>query len=614
MAPPEPSNETLLDLFMTQVRTRPHAVATRHVGPDGVPVDTTFAEWSARSRRLAAGLVDRGLKPGARVALLSRTRVEWAWLDLAIVMAGGISVPIYPTELPSHCGALLRDSGARMAIAEDPWQLKKLLDIGAAETDGLELVVIEETMTLRNGERLTSAEFGVAARSVTSLTRLDAIGAARLERDPGSLDERLAGLLCDGCVTICYTPGTSGRKKGVMLTHENFLVTCRGVAARLRSEAGVGNDDSQLLYLPLAQSFARLALWVGVTLGIPTAFARSYRTVFEDCQTLTPTFLSGVPRLFEKTREELVAELAAGGGLINTVSGWSINQGPTDEPPSLLARFKRDTGGRLVRRRLSQRFGGKLRFALCGGAPLGSDTARFFIDHAIALHESYGMVETCAVTHVNDATQGSVGTVGRPLVGVEVALLEDGELLVRGPGITPGYWSSPDETREVIDTDGWFHTGDLATYDDAGRLIVTGRKRDIIVTANGKVIAPQALVERLAADPLIAQVLVHGDRRPFVTALFALKPEPLRRFAEDLGLEGDHASLTRHPAIFSHIEELVDGVNALVAPHSSIRKFAVLPGVLTVEAGDLTPTMRLRRHHAETKHRALLDAFYAEQF
>ena len=602
---------TLLDVFFERVRVAPAAEATRHIGADGAPCATSWAAWEARSRALAAGLLDLGLAPGARVVVLSRTRVEWAWLDVAILMAGGISVPIFPNELPASCNRVLRDSGARVAIAENPWQLKKLLEVDPAVASELSLILVDAEMTLASGAVMTLAEFGVSPHRVQTLDELEARGAARLKLADRDLTARIAATEADGCATICYTPGTEGQEKGVMLTHENIAFTCDAIDQLL----DLGPQDTQLLYLPLAQAFARLALWVGVRAGTPIAFARSYRTVFEDARTFQPTYLAGVPRLFEKTEEEVEAELQQAGGWTSLVAGWVV--GKTRENSAtdgFFARAKRDLGTRLVARRLRERFGGKLRFAFSGGAPLGVETARFFHTHGIPLLEGYGMVETSAATHLNCLTDCGVGTVGRPLPGVEFRLLEDGELCVRGKNVTPGYWGNRDETNKVFDADGWFHTGDLAEVDDDGRLVITDRKRDIIVTANGKAIGPRPIAEKLRADALIGQVLIHGDRRTFITALVSLRREPLLRFAEEHALEGDYEALTRHPRVFAAVDAAVDRVNATLAPHEIIRKFAILQGELTTEAGELTPTLRVRRRVAAERYKALLDSFYSEPF
>ena len=602
---------TLLDVFTERVRATPEAEATRHRDASGAVRSTTWAGWEDRSRALAAGLLDVGLAPGARVVVLSRTRVEWAWLDVAILMAGGISVPIFPNELPASCNRVLRDSGARVAIAEDPWQLKKLLEVEPAIAEALTLIVIDPEMTLASGAVLTPAEFGVSPHRVHSLADVEARGIRREPaRDP-ELAARIAATEADGCATICYTPGTEGQTKGVMLTHENFAFTCDALASVL----DLGPADTQLLYLPLAQAFARLALWMGVRTGAVTAFGQGARTLVEDAQRFQPTYLAGVPRLYERAQRDVVAELLRAGGVAGMVAGWVIDTAPAgDAGDGFIARTRHALATRLIKGRLRERFGGKLRLVISGGAPLGVETARFFVDHGLPLIEGYGMVETCAATHINRLGDNGLGTVGRPLAGVEFRLLDDGELCVRGPNVTPGYWGNREETLKVLDADGWFHTGDVGRVDDDGRLIITDRKRDIIVTANGKAIAPRPIADKLRADPLIGWVYIHGDRRTYLTALISLRRERLLRFAEEHGLEGDYETLTRHPRVFAHVDATVDRVNATLAPHENLRKFAILQSEPTTEGGDLTPTLRLKRWVAAEKYKALLDSFYSEPF
>lgn len=653
---------TLLDLFLERARSSPDRQATRHVGPDGASRSTTWGEWEARSRAIAAGLLEIGLAPGARVALLARTRVEWAWLDVAILMAGGISVPIFPNELPATCARVLRDSGARIAIAENPWQLKKLLEAAGAEglqigtrdddvgpspirasvargadedadapdapdddapdedddaralSDDerrLTLVLIDRELQLSSGAVMTPAEFGVPSQHVLTLADLAARGAVRLARDVRALDARIAAIEPDACVTLCYTPGTEGQQKGVMLTHENLVFTCDAMQRTL----GLGPDDVQLLYLPLAQAFGRLSLWMAVRAGASTAFARSFRAVFEDARAQRPTYIAGVPRLFEKAREEITADLDAG-RISAILAGWVLGteRGPDLPPEGFFDRTRRDLGERLVKRHLARHFGGQMRLAVSGGAPLGATTARFFHRFGLPLHEGYGLVETTAASHVTRPGSIVAGTVGEPLDGVDFRLLEDGELLLRGPNVTPGYWGNVAETQKSFDREGWFHTGDLARLDEAGQLVITDRKRDIIVTANGKAIAPRPIADKLCADALIGQVLIQGDRRPYLTALVSLRREPLLRFAAEHGIEGDYEALTRHARVFARIDAVVDRTNATLAPHENIRKFAILQTELSAEAGDLTPTLRLKRRVAAQKYRALIDSFYSEPF
>jgi len=607
----ETTPRTLLDVFFERVREHPEAEATRHLDAHGAVRATTWAAWEAKSRALAAGLLDLGLAPGARVVVLSSTRVEWVWIDVAILMAGGISVPIFPNELPASCNRVLRDSGALVAIAENPWQLKKLLEVEPAVAKALKLVLIDEEMTLASGAVMTPAEVGVSPHRVSSLAELEARGARRIARKDPELEARIEANEPDGCATICYTPGTEGQEKGVMLTHENFVFTCDA----LHQVLGVGPEDTQLLYLPLAQAFARLALWLGVRSGATTALGRGSRTLLEDAKHFAPTFLAGVPRLFEKTQHDVLAELLNAGGWTGLLASWVIDPAPTPgASEGFIARSRRELSARLISRRLRERFGGRLRFVISGGAPLGADIGRFFTAHGLPLLEGYGMVETCAATHINRLGDVGLGTVGRVLAGVSFKLLDDGELCVRGPNVTPGYWGSREETLKVFDDEGWFHTGDLASVDDDGRLVITDRKRDIIVTANGKAIAPRPIVDKLRGDALIGQAFIYGDRRTYLTALISLRRDALLRFAEEHGLEGDYEALTRHPRVFAAVDAAVDRVNATLAPHETLRKFAILQSEPTTEAGDLTPTRRLKRWVAAEKYKALLDSFYSEPF
>ncbi|MCA9516392.1 MAG: long-chain fatty acid--CoA ligase [Myxococcales bacterium] len=606
------SERTLLDVFRAHVEVAPDGVALRHFAEDGALATVTWRQWSERSRALAAGLLAAGLQPGGRVALLSRARVECALIEIAVLMAGGILVPIYPNELPASCARFIEDSGARFAIAEDPWQLKKLLDSAVADGADLQLVLIDPEMRLQSGDVASTAELGVSAAHVTTLARLAARGAqARSARADDELAARSESVLSDGCAAICYTPGTEGSPKGVMLTHHNLVATCDALARALPMRP----DDVSLAYLPVAQAFSHTAFWLAVRAGAAIAYARGEGAVLEDLATLAPTVLFGVPRLFERIEEGLEAELIGTGGLQSVVAAWGFGRrGERGDGAGLLARARGALSKRLIQRRLAQKLGGRLRFAVSGGAPLGVDTARFFEEHGVPLLEGYGMVETAAATHVNRLDDRVVGTVGLPLPGVEARVLDDGELVVRGANVTPGYWGNPLESRKVFDDGGWFRTGDLGRIDASGRLTITDRKRDIIVTANGKAIAPGPIAEKLRADPLVGQAFIYGDRRTYLTALIELDRATLARFAEEHGVAGEYEALTRHPRVYGHVEALVERVNAGLPPHENIKKFAILSGELTTESGDLTPVLGLRRRAIAERHKALLDSFYSESF
>ena len=599
------NHRSLLDLFEARVRHSPGEVALLNRRGEG-QVATTWAEWHRRSRTLAAALVASGMEARDRVVVLANTRLEWALFDVAILMAGGITVPIFPTETASSCAQLIRDCGARWVVTDAEAQTDKLWAVEDQLTDLRGLVVIDGPVQ--------GSEGGLGAKTVGLDAFLEA-GERALGEVGRVIDERIAAIRTDDCASITYTPGTQDVQKGVMLTHGNM-----GSAAMALAEVlPVGEDDLQLLYLPLAQAYARTSLAVAVARGATTAFARSHKTVLEDCVIFQPTWLCGVPRLFERIKAQILAERRNMPGVQRVALEGALRLTEATRPsgedaPTGLSGLPRNLAQQLLHGPMREIVGDRLRFAISGGSPLHCDTGEFFRQHGVEVLEGYGMTETCAASHINRLDDNELGSVGHPVPGLAWRLEEDGELLLRGPNITPGYWQRHDETERAIDAEGWFHTGDLAVADESGRLTITDRKRDVIVTANGKAIAPQPMEDGLRRDPLVAQALVHGEGRNFLTALIALDEEVLMAFAKDRGLEGDYAALTRDRTVYGAVEAIVEQLNGTLASHAVIRKFAILSSGLTSEQGELTPTQRLRRRAAMEKHSALIDSFYSETY
>jgi long-chain acyl-CoA synthetase len=615
MADGLPADRTLLGLFLERARRDTEREATRHLHQDLI-VSTTWGDWARRSRTLATALIRLGMKRGDRVAILSGTRVEWAWMDIAIMMAGGISVPIFPTEVSRTCAQLLTDCAPRFAVVEDPSQAAKLFAIRDALPELERLVLLEREVSQADGTvlGLTALCGEDAAQWVFGFDELRELGEGSLDELRAELDTRIGDHQSDDCVTLHYTPGTEGVTKGVMLTQRNFAATARAIAHVLP----LGTDDVQILYLPLAQPFARICLAVGMEACFVTAFARSYRAVIEDCATLQPTFVCGVPRLFERIRTRLEVEQRQAPAL----QRFAVRMG------RLTAAARREEGDsngvfadlqdlfveRVVVAPVKQVFGGRLRFAISGGAPLTAATGQFFRDHGLEILEGYGMTETTAATHLNHMMDNRLGSVGRPLPGMEVMIAADGEVLLRGAHVTPGYWGNPEATAERLMDDGWLKTGDLGREDSDGYLTITGRKRDVIITANGKAIAPQPIIKALRDEALIDQVLIHGDRRHFLTALFSLDRGALQAFADEHGFDESYEALARHPSVYAVVEAAVERVNKLVAGHEQIRKFAILGSELTPEDGEITQTRVLRRQVVAERHKVLLDSFYLDSY
>lgn len=601
---PLPGAQTLPQLFQRRAQATPDRDALRHLGGSRV-VTVSWAEWERRAKTFAVGLLELDVAAGDRVAIMMCTRLEWALLDLAVAWVGAVTVPIFPTESSLTCAEQLADSGARVIVVEDAEQLAKVLPVRPELAELRHVVVADTAPSQFNGHGATlAALLADAPEWLTSLQAVHDEGERQLSSRLVELDERAAAGRAGDVASIAYSPGTEGRPKGVMLTHGNYLAA----AAALLDRMDVGADDVQLLYLPLAQVFARIGLVIGIAGGIPTALARSYKTVLDDCAAFEPTFIAGVPRLYEKVQAAIESEMRNAGGLTKLVLGWDSDE----SDGGLFVDLRKRLGDSWVARRVRSRFGGKLRFAISGGAPLGLDTARFFHFSGLPLLQGYGMTETCGATSLQ-SLDAPPGTCGRPLLGVQVRIAEDSELVLHGAMITSGYWQRPEETQRAIDADGWFSTGDLAQLDELGQLVITGRKRDVIVTANGKAIASKPIAEAIRAEALIGQVLIHGDRRSFLTALIGLDPDALEAYAHEHGIEGGFEELARHPKVFATVDAAVQAANSRRPSHEHVRKFAILGEELSPEGGDLTAAHSMRPSVAE-KYRALLDSFYSEHY
>lgn len=645
------SHPTLHDLFVARVHAHPDAEALRILpqrarGPIGgakPPVDTPLSiSWrtlATRAQAIAKGLQTLGaggaLPPSARVAILCDTRLEWVLVDVACVLAGLVSVPLFPNIEPETLRRVLSASDTQVVIAENPWQAKKVLDLraprGGSAAGGLEpageprIVLIDEVMTLASGASATLAELGPMGAPPLTLAAIEARGGEASRWD--DVPDRAEAPRADECWTLCYTPGTEGQPKGVMWTHDNLRALTSQLARVLPwPEKPARAPEVQLLATPLAQAFSRALLWFGLVgphrpkpsegpaePPLVTALARSELTVFDDARLLRPTIMVGVPSLFERARAEVMRNLKGGGPISALVSRWA-DEARTEEP-SLGERLRYGIAERVVKSGLSKRFGGSCRLYLSGGAPLGEGVQSFYLRHGVPLREAYGLVETLALTHLDVAAVPVVGCVGRALPGVDQRIGPDDELFLRGPQVSPGYWRDPAETTRVFDDDGWFATGDLARIDEQGRLFITGRKREIIVLSNGRTLAPRPIEAALREAPLVAQALVYGERRDFATALIALDGEELTRLAESEGLSHlDAEALSRHPIVHARISAHVQRVNQRLPPHAAVKKHALLASGLSAEAGTLTPTQTLRRSRIAERYRHLIDSFYAESF
>jgi long-chain acyl-CoA synthetase len=540
-------------------------------------VDVTAAEFWEQVRGVAKGLVAVGVEPGGRVALIAKTRYEWTLLDYAIWTAGAVTVPVYETSSAEQIGWILRDSGTCAVIAEGRDHLARVTSV-RSDLDDLHHV------------------WAIDDNAVGILTRLGADVA------DDELERRRTAVGPGDLATVIYTSGTTGRPKGCVLTHGNFLVEIGTAVHELDALFHADDDGTEaatLLFLPLAHVFARViqvgAVRARVRLGHSSDATRLAATLRQ----FRPTFVLAVPRVFEKVFTTASQRATADGRgpvfdrAAVTAIAWS--RGLDRGRPGLAVRARHAAYSRLVYGRIRDALGGRCRFAVSGGAPLGERLGHFYRGVGLTVLEGYGLTETTAAVTVNTPDALKIGTVGRPLPGTAVRVADDGELLVRGGQVFGGYWNDPEATAAVLEADGWFHTGDVGEIDDEGFVKVTGRKKEILVTAGGKNVAPAPLEDRLRAHPLVSQALVVGDGQPFIGALVTVDTETFPQWAEQHGKSGDVADLVDDPDLVAAVQAAVDDANESVSKAESIRKFTILPHDWTEEGGHLTPSLKLKR-------------------
>jgi long-chain acyl-CoA synthetase len=551
-------------------------------------VDVTAGELLDRIRRIAKGLVASGVQEGDRVALMAHTRLEWLLVDYAILAAGGVTVPVYETSSAEQLEWIVSDSQAVAIVVET----RQMAELYAGIAD----------------DAIARPSFVIDEGGLHDLAR-----AGELVHDT-VLDQRIAELTTDHLATIVYTSGTTGRPKGCAITHGNLRTNVMQNLDAVRSM--LGHEEVSLVFLPMAHTFQKIIALVGTERGIKLAFATDVAHLQEELALVRPTMVVAVPRVFEKVFNSAQGKAHAEGhgGIfdkaVEVAIRWSENKATAGF--HLITGIAHAVLERVVYRKLQAVFGGRMRFAVSGGGPLGERLTHFFNGIGVKIFEGYGLTETSPVLTVNRADAWKPGTVGTPLASTSIRIADDGEILVKGPQVFQGYWRNDGATAEVFDDDGWFLTGDVGTLDDDGFLRITGRKKEIIVTASGKNVAPAPLEDRLRAHPLISEAVVVGDARPFIAALIALDCEAVNRWAARQGIEDVPVSwLAEGADLRGVIASAVEDANRSVSRAESIREFALLPDELTVAAGELTPTLKVRRAAVEKIYNDVIERMYA---
>ena len=585
-----PASANLTDVVFRRAETQPDVVVLRRRSGAGDWQDVTAAGFGAEVAALARGLVAAGIGPGDRVALMSRTSYEWTLIDYACWAAGAVTVPVYQTSSAEQVEWILTDSSACAVFAETSAHAEIVGSV-RGRLPGLEqLWMTGELDALASGGARISAE---------------------------QLEQRRAGRTAADLATIVYTSGTTGQPKGCQITHGNLLADVRNAVAALPEIFEVAGC-STLLFLPLAHVFARIIQVGYLESGAILGHWPDMGTLAEGLREFHPTFLLAVPRVFEKVYDGAQQQASAStararifAAAAQTAVAWS--KARDGAGAGLALRLRHSVFDRLVYRRLRAAAGGRIQYAISGGAPLGEQLGHFFRGAGITVLEGYGMTETTGPATMNRPGRNKVGTVGQPLPGVTIRTADDDEIEILGPNVFPGYWRNDAATSEVLDPGGWLKTGDNGIVDDAGFLQVTGRKKELIVTAGGTNVAPAVLEDRLRANPLISECMVVGDGRPYIACLVTLDPEALESWKRQHRKPADATArdLALDPELIAEIQLAVDDANKAVSRAESIRRFRILGTDFTEASGQLTPTLKLRRNVVAREFAADIEALYS---
>ena len=562
----------------------------------GTWTDVSWSEADRRVRGIARSLMALGVERGDRVAILSQTRLEWILCDLAIMACGGVAVGVYPASVAADCAYIVDHCDAAVLVVENQEQLEKIASVRAKLPKVKHIVRFD----------------GPGEGGAIGWQQFLEVGAQVPEEE---LTERAAGVTPDDLAMLVYTSGTTGVPKGVMISHKNLLFTVDQARQCTYTEP----HFVTFLFLPLAHVFARIIVFSSMSVAITVVIAESIQKVAENLREAQPHYFASVPRIYEKVHEKILGGVEAAGGVKAALFHWALGVGrevsqlqQARQPIPFGLGLKHRLAHRLVFHKIHAAFGGRLVWAVSGAAPLNRQIAEFFHACGILVLEGLGMTENTSFSHVNRYQHNKFGTVGQPGPDIECTIAPDGEILVRGDNVMRGYFKNPEATAETIDEDGWLHTGDIGEIDSEGFLRITDRKKDLIITAGGKNIAPQHVEQVLRTSRYISQAVAIGDQRKYLVALIALDPDNLKGWAQNQGLVGSPEELASRPEVQQLIAGEIEERNRELASYESIKKFRILPRDLTVEDGDLTASLKVRRKVVIAKHQALIDEMYAE--
>jgi len=590
--------ETLPQLFLNTVRAYPKD-AFLFYKKNGAYTPISTQDFESMVKFLSLGLKELGFQPGDKLVILSENRPEWVITDLAVQCAGGITVPVYTSLVPEQVGYIIDDSDASFVVVSNAEQWDKVKAVKS------QIKKVRRFITFAPE----------TPEDVFGLTDVMHKGQERAAHNPLIFDKEALAVQPQDVASIIYTSGTTGIPKGVLLTHHNFLSNVKAAAALLP----FSEKDTVLSFLPLSHVLERMVMFTYLYKGCSIAFAESIETVAENLVEVRPTIMVSVPRVFEKFYSRVIDTVLAGSAVKRRIFFWALKVGRENgrrvlakEKISRALRFKRGLAHKLVFSKIIEKTGGRIRFFVSGGAPLSKDVAEFFYAMGLHIMEGYGLTETSPVIAANTFENLKFGTVGKPIPGIQVQIAPDGEILVRGPNVMKGYYKKEAETREVFQGN-WFHTGDIGYFDEQGFLVITDRKKDIIVTAGGKNIAPQPIENILKANTYVSNAVVIGDRRRFLSALIVPDFEKLGAFAKQNGITAKgSAELVANEKVKEFMNQEVERATPGLAPYEKIKRIILLDRDFEIEKEEITPTLKVKRNIIEERYKDLIEEIYRE--
>ena len=592
--------KTLVQVFEQAVKKHDRTDALNYKSGDKWKAISS-AELLRRTRNIAAGLYSLGIKRGDRVAILSESRAEWTLADAGCLFAGAIDVPIYPTLTPSQVRYILNDSGARLLFVANMRKFEEVREAVSA------CPAVEHVISFEDGN---DHDPGI------TLLQLEDYGKDLLKQQPDLIDSLSGAISPDDLATIIYTSGTTGEPKGVMLTHSNLVSNVIDSASHL----SFNRNDCVLSVLPLSHVLERVAMYMYIHHGMAVFYGESLEMIGPNLREVRPTIFVGVPRIFEKIYARVKEKTAEGGRLNVAILNWAVSIGKqyarldvAHQPIPAWLGLKHKLADKLIFEKIRKAMGGRIRLLVSGGAALPEELGYIYIGAGLPIVQGYGLTETSPVITAGRLDDNRVGTVGKPIPNVEVRIAADGEIETRGPHVMRGYYNKPDETRAVMTDDGWFKTGDIGTLDQDGFLRITDRKKELFKTSGGKYIAPQPIEQMIKGSRFVNQVVLVGNGRKFAAALIVPDWERVESYAELKGIKTkDHGELCRHPRVIDLFERQVAALTTELANYESVKMVALIENELTIEGGELTPTMKVKRRVVDEKYKSVIDSIYAE--